>query len=248
MARLAGRSLLPLTLVLALGACAGTAPEGSLVADPFEQTNREIHEFNVGIDQVLVRPTTYIYDAVTPDLVRFLLANAIDHIRLPVNAINHLLQGEVTEALAAVGRFGVNTIAGAGGLLDPATEFGLPLVDADFGQTLARAGVEEGAFVMLPLLGPSTTRDAVGTAVDFVLNPIFWLLPSDGLGGPAVTAGRIGVSTVEVRNQNFDLIDEIFYDSEDSYVTLRSIYIQNRRRFVGGDAVNPESLPDIFGE
>ena len=236
-------------LAFSLGACSTPAPEGALIADPFEKTNREIHDFNVGLDLVLVRPTTYVYDAVTPDLVRYMLANAIDHIRLPVVAINHLLQGEITEALSSVGRFGVNTIAGAGGLLDPASEFGLPYVDADFGQTLARTGgVEEGPFVMLPFLGPSTTRDAWGTFVDFVINPVFWLLPSDGIGGPAVTAGRIGVTTIEVRNQNFDLIDEIFYESEDSYVTLRSLYVQNRRRFVGGEEVDPETLPDIFGD
>jgi phospholipid-binding lipoprotein MlaA len=235
-------------LMASVAGCATSAPEGALIADPFEKTNREIHEFNVGLDLVLVRPVTYIYDAVSPDLVKHLLGNAVDHIRLPISAINHLFQGEVTEALAAVGRFGVNTLVGAGGLLDPATEFGLPFVEADFGQTLARAGVEEGPFLMLPFLGPSTGRDAAGTLVDFAINPVFWALPADGIGGPAVSAARVGIYTIEMRNQNFDLIDEIFYESEDSYVTLRSLYVQNRRRFVGGEEIDPESLPDIFGD
>lgn len=248
MRRFCSTTISATALLMTVVGCATQAPDGALIGDPFEQTNREIHDFNVGVDQVLVRPATYVYDAVTPDLVKHLLANAVDHVRMPVIAINHLFQGEVIEALAAVGRFGVNTIVGAGGLLDPASEFGLPIVEADFGQTLARAGADEGPFVMMPFLGPSTGRDAVGTVIDFALNPLFWLLPSDGIGGPAVTAGRIGVSTIELRNQNFDLIDEIFYESEDSYVTLRSLYIQNRRRFITGDDIDPESLPDIFGD
>lgn len=235
-------------LAAGVAGCATPTPEGALIADPFERSNREFHDFNVGLDLVLVRPVTYIYDAVTPDLVKHMLGNAVDHIRLPVSAINHLLQGEVIEALAAVGRFGVNTLVGAGGLLDPATEFGLPFVEADFGQTLAKAGADEGPFLVLPFLGPSTGRDSVGTFVDFVINPLFWALPSDGLGGPAVSAARVAVATVEFRNQNFDLIDDLLYNSEDSYVTMRSVYIQNRRRFLSGDQIDPESLPDIFGD
>lgn len=243
-----GRLVASAAVLASLAACATPAPEGTLIGDPYESTNREFHEFNVGMDTVLVRPVTYIYDQVTPDLVRHLLRNAIDHFRLPVDTINQLLQGRFDDALASVGRFGVNTVAGAGGLLDPATEFGLPYVEADFGQTLDTWGAAEGPFLMLPFFGPSTGRDAVGLVVDFGMNPLVWALTGTTFGGPAVTAGRIGVQTAEVRHQNFDLIDEIFYESPDSYVTLRSLYVQNRRRFIAGGEVDPESLPDIFGD
>jgi phospholipid-binding lipoprotein MlaA len=242
------RSAVLAAATLTLSACATPAPEGGLIADPYESTNRAIHDVNVGLDRFVVRPATVAYETVTPDLVQFLLGNVIDHIRLPVDAINQVLQGRAIDALASVGRFGVNTIAGAGGLLDPATEFGLPYVEADFGQTLHVYGADEGPFVMLPFFGPSTGRDAIGVVVDFVINPFAWALPSSGIGGLPVTAGRIAVTTVEVRNQNFDLLDEVLYDSEDSYVTLRSLYVQNRRRFIGGDTVDPDTLPDIFAQ
>lgn len=243
-----GRQAALAAAMMTLSACATPVPDGALIGDPYESTNRSIHEVNVGMDRFVVRPATVAYETVTPDLVQFLLGNAIDHLRLPVDAINQVLQGRAVDALASVGRFGVNTIAGAGGLLDPATEFGLPYIEADFGQTLHVYGADEGPFVMLPFFGPSTGRDAIGVVVDFVMNPFAWALPSSGIGGLPVTAGRIAVTTVEVRNQNFDLIDKIFYESEDSYVTLRSLYIQNRRRFIGGETVDPETLPDIFAE
>jgi phospholipid-binding lipoprotein MlaA len=234
--------------LMALGACATPAAEGELIAEPFEQTNREIHEFNVGIDQVLLRPVTYIYDQTTPDLVKFLVGNAVDHIRLPLIAVNELLQGRALDALATVGRFGVNTVAGAGGLLDPATEFGLPYDDTDFGETLHVWGTGEGPYVVLPLLGPSTGRDAVGRGVDFVINPTFLIAPGNGSGATAITVSRITVPIVKDRYRAFDIIDEVFYESEDSYITTRSLYVQNRRRALSRGEVDPETLPDIFVE
>lgn len=237
-----------LVVLSCLSACATPVPDGALIGDPFESSNRTIHSYNVGVDKVLIRPATVVYDTVTPALVQHLLGNAIDHLRLPVDAINQVLQGRAEDALASVGRFGVNTLVGAGGLLDPATEFGLPLDEADFGQTLHVWGAEEGPFLMLPFFGPSTGRDAIGLLVDFVINPFAWALPADGIGGPLVTAGRIGITVVETRNVNFDLIDDVLYNSEDSYVTLRTLFVQNRRRFIGGDVIDPDSLPDVFGD
>jgi phospholipid-binding lipoprotein MlaA len=247
MRRNAIRAMAGLAL-MALGACATPTPEGELIGDPFEQTNREIHEFNVGVDQVLLRPVTVLYDNATPDLVKLLVGNAVDHIRLPLIAVNELLQGRALDALATVGRFGVNTVAGAGGLLDPATEFGLPLDDTDFGETLHVWGANEGPYVVLPLLGPATGRDAVGRGVDFVINPTFLVSPGSGSGATAITVSRIAVPIVKDRYRAFDIIDEAFYEAEDSYVTTRSLFVQNRRRALSRGEIDPETLPDIFGQ
>lgn len=239
--------LLPV-LAVALAGCATQAPEGQLIADPFERTNREIHDFNVGVDQVLLRPVTFIYDQTTPSLVKFLVSNAVEHIRLPLTFVNEVLQARFDDALGTFGRFAVNTIAGAGGLLDPATEFGLPFTQTDFGETLATWGAEEGPFVMLPLLGPATTRDAFGRGGDFFLDP-FGLVPiGSGTGRLAAVGSRVSLTLVDARSNNFEAVDNLFYETEDSYLVLRSLYVQNRRRVLARGEIDPESLPDIFGE
>lgn len=234
--------------MLCLAGCATPAPEGALIADPYESVNREIHEFNVGVDQVLLRPVTYIYDSVTPSLVKFLVSNMVEHIRLPLTFVNEVLQARFEDALTTFGRFGVNTIAGAGGFLDPATEFGLPFNQSDFGMTLARWGAEEGPFVMLPLLGPATVRDAFGRAGDFAIDPFGFVPIGAGGGRVAAEATRVGLTLVDARSNNFELVDDLFYNTEDSYVVIRSLYVQNRRSVIAGNQIDPETLPDIFGE
>lgn len=235
-------------LIFGVAGCATPAPEGAMIADPFERTNREIHEFNVGVDLVLLRPVTYIYDQTTPSLVKFLVSNAVEHIRLPLTFVNEVFQARFDDALGTFGRFAVNTVVGAGGLLDPATEFGLPFTQSDFGETLATWGAEEGPFVMLPLLGPATTRDAFGRGGDFFLDP-FGFVPVGPAGRRIAAVGsRVSLTLIDGRSNNFDLVDNLFYETEDSYVVLRSLYVQNRRRVLARGEIDPESLPDIFGE
>ncbi|TVQ56060.1 MAG: VacJ family lipoprotein [Rhodobacteraceae bacterium] len=240
------RVLFGIACVAGVAGCATPAPEGALIADPWERTNREIHEFNKGLDVVLVRPVSFVYREATPDLFQFLISNFVEHLRLPVIAVNDVLQGEFERGLSTVGRFAVNTLVGAGGLLDPATEFGLPYDPNDGGITLARAGAEEGAFVVLPLLGPTTVRDGFGRLFDFAIDPFNFLRVP---GGAAGEVARVAVPVVDVRSRNFELIDEVLYETEDSYVTVRAATVQNlRRRLRDRDLVDPESLPDIFGE
>lgn len=229
-----------------LAGCAATAPEGALIADPFEGANRSIHAFNLGLDTVLLRPVSQVYGA-TPALLRHLVSNAVDHIRLPVTFFNYVLQGDADAALQIAGRFGVNTIVGAGGLLDPATEFGLPDAPTDFGLTLASYGAAEGVFLMLPVFGPATVRDAFGRAGDVALNPLTWVGVGDGLGEAAIDVAQIATPPVVVRFENGPLIDELFYESEDSYVAVRTAYVLSRRARVEG-GVDVERLPDIFAE
>jgi phospholipid-binding lipoprotein MlaA len=235
-----------LAAAVAVSGCATPVPEGALIADPWEQTNREIHDFNVGLDLVLVRPAAYVYREATPDLFQFLVSNLIDHLALPRYFVNDLLQGEFERALSTAGRFTVNTVAGAGGLLDPATEFGLPYDSNDFGITLARYGAGEGPFVMLPLLGAWTARDGAGRLVDFAIDPFNFInIP----GGTGASIAKAGGTVVDARAQNFEIIDEILYESEDSYVTVRAATVQNlRRRLRDREDIDPESLPDILGE
>lgn len=235
-----------LVAVAATSGCMTGVGDGELIADPYEAENRAIHRFNKGLDTALVRPASQAYDFATPAVVKHLVGNAIDHLRLPGMFVNYLLQGELESAAATFGRFGVNTIVGAAGLLDPATEFDLPLEPTDFGLTLASYGVEEGVYIELPLFGPTTSRGAVGKIVDMALSPTTYLGPAGAPAavGPGVTATTI----IHQRDAAREFIDPLFYESEDSYVAIRTVFIQNRRLAVSGGVSAEEDLPDIFSE
>lgn len=231
-----------LLLTLALSACASGEPEeGQLIADPYEPFNRDIHAFNKGIDTAVLNPVSLAYDFVTPALGKVLIGNALSHLELPGLFANHLLQGAFTDAGETLARFSLNTVLGAGGFLDPATEFGADYIETDFGLTLAEWGVEPGVYLELPLFGPSTTRDAVARIVDSAFNPTGYIAGSEA--SYAVRA----LDVVETRDRYRSLIDEVLYESEDSYRASRNAYVQNRRRVQAGETVI-EALPDIFAE
>ena len=232
-----------------LSACAGAGPGASFDArDPYEQSNRDIHDFNVAMDTAVLRPVAQGYDVVTPTLFQHMIGNDFDQIDTLNDFLNFTLQGEMEPAGQAFGRLFVNTVLGAGGLLDPATEFGLDSQDTDFGVTLGKYGVEEGAFLMLPFFGPSTPRDLGGMAGDLAMDPFTYggVFNSDILNilSPVLSV----VDIVDRRNRNAATIDEILYESPDSYVALRSIYLQRRDKLILGDEAATEALPDIFDD
>jgi len=237
-----------LCLTLGLGACASTDPAaGPAGMDPYEGTNRAIHSFNVGLDQYALRPAAKAYDTVTPTLFQHVIGNELSHLDLPVDIVNYALQGDFKASGRALGRFTLNTVLGAAGLLDPATEFGLPREETDFGVTLGKWGVDSGPFLMVPLIGPSNPRDLGGFAVDLAFSPSTYtgLTNSDVLN--ILSVPKAVLERVDARNRNADLIDNILYDSPDSYVTLRSIYLQRRQALISG-GTDTEALPDIFDE
>ncbi len=229
--------------------CATQPAEGALIADPYVETNRSIHSFNKGVDRAILKPVSEAYDYVTPATVKLLLGNGLDHLRLPGMFVNRVLQGDAESAGVVLGRFGVNTLAGAAGLLDPATEFGLPLEPTDFGVTLASWGANEGPYVEAPFFGPSTARHAVGRIVNFALDPSILLTTGVVEVGTALTIAsnaRTPVDFVNTRHENADIINDVLYASDDSYVTARTGYIQNRRRLIAGGETDAKALPDIF--
>ncbi|WP_118135224.1 VacJ family lipoprotein [Oceanicella sp. SM1341] len=234
------------TIVLAGCADTEATQQAGLIADPYESTNRDIHEFNKGMDRYILRPVSQAYETVTPDLVRFLVANEANHLQLPVDAANHLMQGDIEAAGIAAGRFGFNTVFGAAGFLDPATEFGLPADPTDFGETLYTWGVGEGVYHELPFIGPRTTRDAVGWGVDWLIDPSILV---DSTAFTYAALGLYGAHTLDRRVQNAELLDSLLYESEDSYLTLKTSYVQLRRRQLAGDSgTGDDALPDIFAD
>lgn len=233
-------------LVVSLGACA-SVPEGEGFAaqDPYENTNRKLHSFNIGLDQYVLRPVAKGYDVVAFGPIQHMIGNGFNHLNLPVDFANYLMQGEMRAAGRTLGRFTLNTLLGAGGLLDPATEFGLARESTDFGVTLGKWGVGSGPYWVVPFLGPSNPRDFAGFVVDRAFRVSTYFPIIDGI--PSGTGvGMTFTERADLRNQNADLIDEILYESPDSYVTLRSVYLQRREAQISGD--DDEAIPDIFDE
>lgn len=227
-----------------LSACAAPIPPAG-INDPDEAKNREIHAFNVALDKSLVRPISQGYGKI-PVPVQRGVSNFSGNLDLPGEVVNHVLQGRPGPALQNTLRFAVNTVVGIGGLFDPATAIGIPEEETDFGETLHVWGAGEGAYVVLPVLGASTERDAVGTIVDIVMNPVSRLVPSpESYIG---TAAKVG-SKLGDRGRFAATIDSILYGSADGYAQMRLLYLEKRRYELGQTGgVSDDNFEDPYAE
>lgn len=232
---LTGRSGLLAAVVAAmlLGGCATRPTDPDDLAyyqetgDPLEPLNRAVFQFNEAADKVFLRPAAIGYRTVVPKGVRVGIRNFLDHIQSPLTIMNALLQGEGERARDTFGRFLTNTILGLGGLIDVASDAGIPKYHEDFGQTLAVWGVEPGPYLVLPLIGPSNFRDGIGYGVDTIVDPAGRYIRDEyGWEGSAV---RGTVNAIDWRANNLEAIDELRKSSLDFYATVRSAYRQRRQ-------------------
>jgi phospholipid-binding lipoprotein MlaA len=159
-----------LCAALTVAGCASVAPDGRAAAsaqvDPFERWNRKVFAFNEAVDEAVLEPVATLYRDVVPSFVRTGIGNFFGNVGDVWSTVNHLLQGKAESAVQMGFRVLTNTFLGLGGVLDPATELKLVKQPEDFGQTLGRWGMGPGAFLVLPLLGPSTVRDGLGLPLD----------------------------------------------------------------------------------
>lgn len=240
--------------VVALAACA-TPPDRSdkeayaefrAINDPLEPLNRSIFQFNQGIDAMFLRPLADFYRLLLPSPLREGVHNVLANLRTPVILVNDLLQGEFERAGVTTGRFLVNSTLGVGGLADWATDFGLSYHNEDFGQTLAVWGLPEGPFLMLPILGPSSPRDATGLAVDnLVFDPIIWWIRANPDDREWIGYLRTGLTVVDVRSQSVEELDDLQKSSLDYYAAIRSLYRQFRRSEIYQGSPPPEQGPSL---
>ena len=165
------------------------------VNDPLESMNRAIFEVNEGLQDVLLRPIAKFYNTNVNLTVRQGISNFLDNLSSPVIFANDLLQGEFERALTTFGRAFINTTIGIVGFADVASELGLERHDEDFGQTLAVYGMGEGFYLVLPIFGPSSPRDAIGKfVIDSYLDPLgLWLDNTDRLNIEYTLAGAEGL-------------------------------------------------------
>ncbi len=208
-------------MVVGLTACA-TGPDAH-PQDPLEPWNRGVYRFNDVLDTNLVKPVAETYQEVTPDPVRKGVSNFFGNIRDVWSSVNAALQLRPQEAVENLFRVGVNTTLGLGGVLDVATEMGIPRTRMDFGQTLGRWGVPSGPYLVLPLLGPSSVRDATGTGIQFRLNE-YTNFDDDHVQN-SLTALEI-VNTRAGLLRAGGLLDEAAIDK---YSFVRDFYLQRRQ-------------------
>ena len=208
--------------------------------DPLEKYNRKVYAFNDSLDKAVIRPVAVGYRKVTNPPVRRSVGDFFTNLRMPVTVANDLLQARPKQALQSTGRFLINLTLGIGGLFDPASSLGLPIESNDFGVTLARWGVPEGDYLMLPFLGPTTVRDV-------------WQVPVDGYFFDPLTIYARNYSyhygqqylpqlvyLVNLRSRAFDA-EGFLQSAYDPYVFVRDAYRQ-RRLYKIYDGNPPASL------
>lgn len=230
---------------VALSACT-PAPTAVGFADPYEATNRKTHNFNRALDRTFVRPISTAYGTSAPSPLRKGISNFSSNLSIPGTVLNDLLQFRLEQAGANTFRFLLNSTFGFAGVLDVATDAGIAHDPSDFGETLHVWGVREGAYVELPLLGPSTTRETVGKVVDLFANPLNFVFEGrDRVGATGTTV----LSRLGDRYEFRDLVDSVLYESVDSYSQARLLYLQNRRFKLSGNQQRDYSDPyeDVYG-
>ena len=242
-------SLLSAALLGLAGCVGGTQTSGQSdgIFDPFESTNRRIHEFNRTIDKVILSPASEVY-GIVPEELRLLLDNAATNLTEPTNFVNHVLQADPESAGVVLLRFAINSTLGVLGIFDVAgnADFyqgsapqGLRRQEEDFGQTLATWGVPAGPYIILPLLGPSTLRDAFSLGVDSATNPMFHIEKQ------GAKDKLLALRIIDLRDSLLPL-DDTMQRAQDPYVFLRSAFRQNRE-FQIWDG-NPPMDQDLYDE
>ena len=231
--------IMVLTLALGLAGCATTA---SNPRDPFEPFNRAMFSFNDKLDKVAVKPAAEVYSTVLPGFVQTAIGNFFGNLGDVWTMVNNFLQGKPADGASDVMRIGVNTFFGLGGVLDIATEAGIPKHKEDFGQTLGTWGVKSGPYVVLPVLGSSTLRDTVATPLDLYADP--WQHKEPVRWRNTGTAMRL----VDQRAAVLDAVNLVEEAALDKYEFVRDAYLQRRESKIhDGESSSKSSYDDDVG-
>ncbi len=208
--------------------------------DPIETVNRRVFWFNDKLDTYALEPVATGWDRIAPAAVQRSVRNFFLNLRFPIVTVNDVLQGKAHAGASDAGRFVVNTTVGVLGFFDPATRWGLARHDEDCGQTLGWWGIRGGAYVVLPVLGPSSVRDTIGLVGDSAasITPFF-------VNGWILVGARVA-DAVNYRSMMLDQIREAKRASLDYYVFVRNAYVQRRNGLlhdrVDTDAGDAETL------
>lgn len=229
-----------------LGGCATPPGEDSSavvyteVSDPIEPLNRYFFDVNNALDALAFKPVAHIYRDALPDAVQDSVRNFLNNLAQPFNFMNNVAQGDLNGAGDNMGAFFTNTLLGVGGLFDVAQ---LDTDDEDLGQTMAVWGVPEGPYLVLPILGPNTTREAVGLVGEYFIDPVNLIAANNDIDN--VSLYRAGANAVDFRSRSIVALDDIEKNSIDFYAAVRSLYRQNRKNLILDGDIGATPLPDI---
>ncbi|MDH5388014.1 MAG: VacJ family lipoprotein [Gammaproteobacteria bacterium] len=234
----------PLLIILLLGLNTGcTTLDGPANPDdPFESFNRSMYSFNETLDEYAMKPIAQGYQAVTPDAVDSGITNFFSNLGDVLVLINELLQLKIEDAIATSARIVFNSTFGLFGLIDIATDFGLPKHEEDFGQTLGYWGVDSGPYLVLPFFGPSSIRDGIGLAADFTELDLVY----DDMSAKD-TYSLLALKYVDKRADLLKAKDIVDETAPDPYAFIRDAWVQRRLNQVY-DGNPPETDEDDLFE
>ncbi|TAK66709.1 MAG: VacJ family lipoprotein [Betaproteobacteria bacterium] len=229
---------LGLSLLVALLGLGGCATVGGTPGDPLEGYNRAMFGFNDGVDKAIIKPLASGYKTIMPEVARIGVTNFFANLGDLWIGINNILQGKVGAGVSDFGRFAINTTVGILGLFDVASNAGLEKHNEDFGQTLGRWGVGSGAYVVLPILGPSNVRDGISLlALDWRGDPLWYV------GNIPTRNELVGVRAVDNRANLLDLSRLAEEAALDHYAYERDAFLQRRRSLIYDGDPLPEPDP-----
>ncbi|QCP51204.1 VacJ family lipoprotein [Trinickia violacea] len=236
-------------LTLAVAALAGCATvQTPTKGDPFEGFNRTVFKFNDTVDTYALKPAAQGYAWAVPQPVRTSVTNFFSNIGDVYIAANNLVQLKIADGVGDIMRVVINTVFGVGGLFDVATLAKLPKHTSDMGVTLGHYGVPPGPYLVLPLFGPSTARDAVGLVGDYFGNPLTYVEPS------SVSWSLWGVNLINTRANLLQTGDVLSGAALDKYSFIRNAYLQRRQYLISDGNANAalpnydQSLPNYGAE
>ena len=221
--------------------------DSQIVKDCFESVNRGIFAFNQGLDKVIFKPLSKGYRKL-PQPIRSGTSNVLNNLGNVVTIPNNILQGQVKDASINSLRLIINTTLGIAGIFDVASYYGLEKRDKeDYGQTLGTWGVGEGCYFVLPVLGPTTVRDSIGSLVNTLGGDAWYNVTvandTQYFNEADYYLSRV-MSGVDFRAKNLESFDSLEKTSIDLYASIRSLYLQDRERKINNLDVETETMSD----
>jgi phospholipid-binding lipoprotein MlaA len=242
-----------IAIIFSSSAYAGSDGENELskkskpIKDCFEPLNRATFALNQGLDKVIFKPVAKAY-RILPSPVRTGTSNALDNLSSLVTIPNNILQGDFVKAGVNTGRFLVNTTIGIVGIFDVAEKMGFPEYEKeDYGQTLGALGVGPGCYLVLPVIGPSTVRDTVGSLANVVGGDPWYnvTVANDTQHFSDIDYWGTRVMTgIDFRAKNLDSFENLENNSMDFYASVRSLYLQDRQKKIANSKEVTETMDD----